>query len=114
MKRIERVEVTLLNGNKEEFDVFVGAMELISFEVEYEKITGKESTFIKELQKIQDGSMKSILILLAISMHKKDSIKSIGLKYLNENINVFENLEVLMEALGNAMESNKLLNKEGK
>lgn len=117
MKRIETVSIKDVNGKDLELEVYVGVMEMIFFEQEYNKITGKESSFITELEKVEKThSMTSIIILLASAIHLPNKMQPVGVKYLNEHINVLENVGVLMEALGNSMQSNKVKsdNKKGK
>ena len=106
MKRVE--EVTLLIDDKEvEFEIYVGAYEFIHFEEEYERLTGKESTFLAEIQKAEKGSMKSILLLLGSAMHLKGRMKPVGVDYLNK-FNVMDHMGELMEALAKSMTSNKV------
>lgn len=103
MKRVE--EVTIEN---KEYEIYVGALEFIHFEDEYERITKKESTFLEQMQKAEKGSMKAIVMLLGSALHEKGKMKPVGVDYLNKNIDVMSNINELMEALGKSMISNQV------
>lgn len=109
MKKIENVVITDVNGKEVEFEIFVGAMEMIHFEQEFYDITKRESSFIVELEKVEKTqSMTSIIILLGSAMHLVGKDRPVGVKYLNKNIDILENADVLMQALGESMTSNKV------
>ena len=109
MKCIETVTIKDLNGKDLELQIYVDAYSMIHFEQEYHKLTGKESSFITELEKVEKThSMTGIIILLASAIHLPNKMQPVGVKYLNEHINVLENVSVLMEALGESMSSNKV------
>lgn len=109
MKKIETVTIQDVNGKDLELEIYVGVMEMIHFEQEYFDITKKESSFLIELQKVEKTqSMTSIILLLGSAIHLAGKTRPVGVKFLNERIDVLENISVLMEALGNSMASNKI------
>lgn len=109
MKRVETVNIKDVNGKDLELEVYVDVYSMIHFEQEYQKLTGKESSFLVELQKVEKTqSMTSIILLLGSAIHLVGKDKPVGVKLLNERIDVLENISVLMEALGNSMASNKI------
>lgn len=117
MKKIENVVVNDFNGNEVEFEVYVGAMEMIHFEQEFYDMTKRESSFILELEKVEKTqSMTSIIILLGSALHLPGKDRPVGVKYLNKNIDILANADVLMTALGEVMTSNTIKsdNKKGK
>ena len=115
MKRIETVEIELLNGETKEFEVYVDSMAMMFFEQEYEKYTGKESSFIVELEKLQkQQKMTTIICLLGSAVHLPGKMQPVGVKYLNENVDVLTHADKLMTALGEVMAAGKVKNNEGK
>ena len=109
MKCIETVNITDLNGKDLELQIYVDVYSMIHFEQEYHKLTGKESSFLVELQKIEKTqSMTSIIALLGSAVHLPNKSQPVGVKFLNEKVDVLENIGVLMEALGESMSSNKV------
>lgn len=101
MKHIEQVELVLNDGQKQTFDFTLGARELM----EYEKVclieTGKEGSFLTDLEKIQKGSITHILIMMSVCI--KQNSKSIGMKRLDDEIDVFQNMQEIMNALARCM-----------
>ncbi|MTN81814.1 hypothetical protein GMB34_11685 [Turicibacter sanguinis] len=97
MKHIEQVELVLNNGEKQTFDFTLGVRELM----EYEKVTlietGKEGSFLTDLEKIQKGSMTHILLMMAVCI--KDNGKSIGMKRLDDEVDIFQNMQEIMNAM---------------
>ena len=116
MKKIESVVIKDLQGKDLEVEVYVGAMEMIHFEQEFYDITKKESSFLVELQKVEKTqSMTSIIVLLGSAVHLVGKDRPVGVKFLNKNIDIMENIGVLMEALGESMQSNQIKSdKKGK
>lgn len=115
MKRIETVEIELLNGDKKEFEVYVDSMAMMFFEQEFERYTGKESSFVVELEKLQKNQkMTTIICLLASAIHLPNKMQPVGVKYLNENVDVLTHADKLMVALGEVMSAGKVKNNEGK
>ena len=109
MKKIENVVVQDVNGKDLELEVYVGAMEMIHFEQEFYDITKRESSFLVELEKVEKTqSMTSIILLLGSAIHLVGKDRPVVVKFLNKNIDIMENLGVLMEALGEVMQSNKI------
>lgn len=109
MKRIETVNIKDVSGKDLELEVYVDVFSMIHFEQEFNKITGKESSFLIELAKVEKTqSMTSIIILLGSAVHLPNKKQPVGVKYLNEHIDIMENISVLMEALGESMSSNKV------
>lgn len=116
MKRVETVNIKDVNGKDLELEVYVDVYSMIHFEQEYQKLTGKESSFLVELQKVEKTqSMTSIILLLGSAIHLVGKDRPVGVKFLNEKVDVLENIGVLMEALGEGMSSNKVSDgKKGK
>lgn len=101
MKHIEQVELVLNNGEKQMFDFMIGARELM----EYEKVclieTGKEGSFLTDLEKIQKGSITHILIMMSVCI--KQNGKSIGMKRMDDEVDIFQNMQEIMNALARCM-----------
>ena len=116
MKKIENVSVKDFNDNEVEFEVYVGALEMIHFEQEFYDLTKRESSFILELEKVEKTqSMTSIIILLGSALHLVGKDRPVGVKYLSKNIDILANADVLMTALSDSMTSNVVKsNKSGK
>lgn len=103
MKRIETIELETQNGMKE-FDVYLGARELMFYERESEQVTGQERSFLSDIEKInKQPNMTTIVLIAASTLHEKGKKMPVGVDYLDKNINLFENMQTIMNAIGKCM-----------
>ena len=99
MKRIEEIE---LNGKN--YEVYLGARELMFYESESQRVTGHERSFLVDIEKINKNPNMTMVVLIAAStLHEKGKKMPIGVEYLDKNIDLFEDMGKIMNTIGKCM-----------
>ena len=99
MKRVETIEL-----NKKTYEVYLGARELMFYESESLNVTGKERSFLKDIEAInKNPNMTVVVLITASTLHEKGKRQPIGVDYLDKHIDLFSDMNVIMETIGKCM-----------
>lgn len=113
MKTIKQVKFVNYDGEQKQYEMYVDARALMTFEKIYRAESGnKKATFIKSLEDLQNGDIILTMCLIASVVRKEGKKQPIGLDYAMENIPPLENMQNFILGLQDCLIDLKVENDE--